>query len=159
MKQFPTSQILNNLPKQFFASLVKKVGKYIEAGYDVKLAENGEILLTNKNDPADFSSSTQRVGLVDISNPQLLQNVGDNQYALREDVLAEGATPDRWIRQIDMNAAGTAKLRQGFLEASNVDLTKEMSELMISQRGFQMNSRALSFADQMMGVANGIINR
>jgi aminotransferase len=35
MKQFSTSQTLNNLPKQFFASLVKKVGKYIEAGYDV----------------------------------------------------------------------------------------------------------------------------
>jgi L-glutamine---4-(methylsulfanyl)-2-oxobutanoate aminotransferase len=35
MKQFPTSHTLNNLPKQFFASLVKKVGKYIEAGYDV----------------------------------------------------------------------------------------------------------------------------
>lgn len=35
MKHFPTSEILNNLPKQFFASLVKKVGKYIEAGYDV----------------------------------------------------------------------------------------------------------------------------
>jgi L-glutamine---4-(methylsulfanyl)-2-oxobutanoate aminotransferase len=35
MNQFSTSQTLNNLPKQFFASLVKKVGKYIEAGYDV----------------------------------------------------------------------------------------------------------------------------
>jgi aminotransferase len=35
MKQFSTSDTLNNLPKQFFASLVKKVGKYIEAGYDV----------------------------------------------------------------------------------------------------------------------------
>jgi L-glutamine---4-(methylsulfanyl)-2-oxobutanoate aminotransferase len=35
MKQFQTSQLLDNLPKQFFASLVKKVGKYIEEGYDV----------------------------------------------------------------------------------------------------------------------------
>lgn len=35
MKHFPTSIILNNLPKQFFASLVKKAGKYIEEGYDV----------------------------------------------------------------------------------------------------------------------------
>lgn len=35
MKHFPTSHTLNNLPKQFFASLVKNVGKYIEAGYDV----------------------------------------------------------------------------------------------------------------------------
>jgi L-glutamine---4-(methylsulfanyl)-2-oxobutanoate aminotransferase len=35
MKHFPTSNILNNLPNQFFASLVKKVGKYVEAGCDV----------------------------------------------------------------------------------------------------------------------------
>ncbi|MEH7306144.1 pyridoxal phosphate-dependent aminotransferase [Neobacillus drentensis] len=35
MKQFPPSQLLNSLPKQFFASLVKKVGEYISQGYDV----------------------------------------------------------------------------------------------------------------------------
>lgn len=35
VKQFPPSQLLNSLPKQFFATLVKKVGKYIEEGFDV----------------------------------------------------------------------------------------------------------------------------
>lgn len=35
MKQFPPSKILDSLPKQFFASLVKKVGQFIEQGYDV----------------------------------------------------------------------------------------------------------------------------
>jgi L-glutamine---4-(methylsulfanyl)-2-oxobutanoate aminotransferase len=35
LKQFPSSDLLKNLPKQFFASLVKKAGKYIELGYDV----------------------------------------------------------------------------------------------------------------------------
>lgn len=35
MKQFPPSELLNSLPKQFFASLVKKVGEYISLGYDV----------------------------------------------------------------------------------------------------------------------------
>jgi L-glutamine---4-(methylsulfanyl)-2-oxobutanoate aminotransferase len=35
MKQFAPSELLNSLPKQFFASLVKKVGQYIEQGYDV----------------------------------------------------------------------------------------------------------------------------
>ncbi|MDN3014972.1 pyridoxal phosphate-dependent aminotransferase [Paenibacillus sp. BSR1-1] len=35
MKQFPPSNLLNSLPKQFFASLVKKVGQYLEQGYDV----------------------------------------------------------------------------------------------------------------------------
>jgi L-glutamine---4-(methylsulfanyl)-2-oxobutanoate aminotransferase len=35
MKQFSSSELLNSLPKQFFASLVKKVGQYIEQGHDV----------------------------------------------------------------------------------------------------------------------------
>ncbi|MDQ0198375.1 pyridoxal phosphate-dependent aminotransferase [Neobacillus ginsengisoli] len=35
MMQFPPSKILDSLPKQFFASLVKKVGQFIEQGYDV----------------------------------------------------------------------------------------------------------------------------
>ncbi|MGZ4159347.1 MAG: aminotransferase class I/II-fold pyridoxal phosphate-dependent enzyme [Neobacillus sp.] len=35
MKQFPPSELLNSLPKQFFASLVKKVGQFIEQGHDV----------------------------------------------------------------------------------------------------------------------------
>ena len=35
LKQFPQSQVLNSLPKQFFASLVKKVDEYVEQGFDV----------------------------------------------------------------------------------------------------------------------------
>lgn len=35
MKQFPPSELLKSLPKQFFAALVKKAGKYIDEGYDV----------------------------------------------------------------------------------------------------------------------------
>jgi L-glutamine---4-(methylsulfanyl)-2-oxobutanoate aminotransferase len=35
MKQFPPSEILTSLPKQFFATLVKRVGQYVEQGYDV----------------------------------------------------------------------------------------------------------------------------
>ncbi|MDP4161871.1 MAG: pyridoxal phosphate-dependent aminotransferase [Bacillota bacterium] len=35
MKQFSQSELLKSLPSQFFASLVKKVGEYIENGYDV----------------------------------------------------------------------------------------------------------------------------
>jgi L-glutamine---4-(methylsulfanyl)-2-oxobutanoate aminotransferase len=35
LKQFPPSDLLNSLPKQFFASLVKKVGEFVEQGFDV----------------------------------------------------------------------------------------------------------------------------
>lgn len=131
----------------------------LEQGYEAKILENGEIRLINKEDPSDFQTADWRIGVVDIGNPQLLRQLGENQYVLREDVLAQGDTMDRWIRSMDLTAKGASKLRQGFLEASNVDLGKEMSEVMIAQRGFQMNARAVSFADQMMGISNGIINR
>jgi flagellar basal-body rod protein FlgG len=49
------------------------------------------------------------------------------------------------------------QLSTGYLEGSNVDLSKEMVELMTSQRSFQMNARAISYADQMLGIANGIM--
>lgn len=131
----------------------------IEEGYEVNIAENGEIRLINKEDPSDFYTADWRIGVVDIANPQLLRQLGENQYVLREDVLAQGDNIDTWVTSLNLDGEGTPKLRQGFLETSNVDLGKEMSEIMISQRGFQMNARAVSFADQMMGISNGIINR
>lgn len=126
----------------------------IETGYDVKLLENGDIQLTSQADPADVGLHWQRIGVVQINNPQLLRSVGDNQYALDEEAIAAGV-----VQPLDLDDATAPKLRQGFLETSNVNIAKEMSELLISQRGFQMNARAVSFADQMLGVANGIINR
>ncbi|RKD24219.1 hypothetical protein BEP19_07385 [Ammoniphilus oxalaticus] len=126
----------------------------IDTGYDVKLLENGDIQLTNQADPTDAWIHWQRIGLVQVNNPQLLRSVGDNQYALDEEAISAGA-----VEPLDLDDADAPKLRQGFLETSNVNIAKEMSELLISQRGFQMNARAVSFADQMLGVANGIINR
>lgn len=123
----------------------------IETGYDVKLLENGAFQLTNKADPSDVRMHDQRVAVAEVDHPQRLRSVGDNLYALPEG--DEGV----WI--LDLDDAEAPRLRQGFLELSNVNMTKEMSELIISQRGFQMNARAVSFADQMLGFANGIINR
>lgn len=46
------------------------------------------------------------------------------------------------------------KVKQGALEMSNVDLTKEMTELIVQQRLLQFHSRAISMADEMLGLAN-----
>jgi flagellar basal-body rod protein FlgG len=42
------------------------------------------------------------------------------------------------------------------LEMSNVNLTKEMTNLLQAQRSYQFNSRAITIADQMLGLINGI---
>lgn len=46
---------------------------------------------------------------------------------------------------------GLGTLRQGFLEESSVDAVREITELIAAQRGYEMNSKVISAADQMMG--------
>lgn len=52
---------------------------------------------------------------------------------------------------------GYATIQQGYLEASNVDPVKEITELIAAQRGYEMNSKVIQAADQMAGVvSNGL---
>ncbi|MEP2892055.1 flagellar basal-body rod protein FlgG [Tateyamaria sp.] len=46
---------------------------------------------------------------------------------------------------------GLGTLRQGYLEESSVDAVREITELIAAQRGYEMNSKVISAADQMMG--------
>nr|WP_306792941.1 flagellar basal body rod C-terminal domain-containing protein [Neobacillus paridis] len=52
---------------------------------------------------------------------------------------------------------GESVISTGYLEGSNVDLSKEMTDIMTTQRSYQMNARAVSYADQMTGIANNIL--
>jgi flagellar basal-body rod protein FlgG len=122
--------------------------------YEVYIQANGQIQLRNKNGNGTSFVSTQQVGIVNIDNASLLKNVGDNHYAIEVAALPEGTT----INDVVTNMlSDDIQLTSGFLEGSNVDLAKEMTDLMTSQRSFQMNARAVSYADQMMGIANSIM--
>ncbi|WP_071798754.1 flagellar basal-body rod protein FlgG [Natronohydrobacter thiooxidans] len=46
---------------------------------------------------------------------------------------------------------GLGRLRQGYLEESSVDPVREMTELIKAQRGYELNSKVITAADQMMG--------
>ncbi len=47
-------------------------------------------------------------------------------------------------------------MQSGSLEMSNVNLSKEMTDLIQTQRSYQFNARAVTLADQMLGLINGI---
>ncbi|WP_215189472.1 flagellar hook-basal body protein [Exiguobacterium sp. s6] len=83
-----------------------------------------------------------RLDIVEVRNTSALRPLGDNVYAadLAVDV-------DRPLGNL---------LIEGTLESSNVDLTKEMTDMTITQRAYQMNSRALSMSDQMMGLVTSL---
>lgn len=119
---------------------------------DVSINENGQIQIKNGEGAAFLSP--QRVATVDIQNPHVLKSAGDNEFAIDPTVLANGTNAANYIT---IMAPGEAQISSGYLEGSNVDLTKEMTDLIATQRGFQMNARAVSYADQMLGIANNIL--
>jgi flagellar basal-body rod protein FlgG len=47
---------------------------------------------------------------------------------------------------------GVGRIKQGYLEASNVDPVKEITELISAQRAYEMNSKIIQASDDMMGV-------
>ncbi len=53
-------------------------------------------------------------------------------------------------------SVGFGQLLQGYTEASNVDAVSEITALIVAQRAYEMNSKVISTADNMLGVANQI---
>lgn len=51
---------------------------------------------------------------------------------------------------------GLGRLRQGYLEDSSVDAVREITELIEAQRGYEMNAKVISAADQMMGATTQV---
>jgi flagellar basal-body rod protein FlgG len=52
--------------------------------------------------------------------------------------------------------AGLGALEQGYTEASNVDSVTEITALIVAQRAYEMNSKVISTADNMLGVASQV---
>jgi flagellar basal-body rod protein FlgG len=84
-----------------------------------------------------------RIGLVDVQAPDGLQPLGANLFAT---TTASGPA----------TTTTAATLRQGALEASNVDVGDEMVQMIDAQRTFEMTSKAIQMQDQMLEVANQV---
>jgi len=91
----------------------------------------------------------QQLGQIQLArfvNAAGLQPIGDNLY---KETVASGAPA---LLNPGTQAAGT--LRQGMLEASNVNVVEEMVNMIETQRAYEMNSKAISAADGMLRFLN-----
>ncbi|MEW9625452.1 flagellar basal-body rod protein FlgG [Rhodanobacter geophilus] len=90
-------------------------------------------------------AAPQQVGsiqLADFVNPAGLQSMGQNLYL----ETASSGTPQ--AGQAGLNGMGT--LLQGSLESSNVNVVEAMVDMIQTQRTYEMNSKAISAADDML---------
>ena len=107
-----------------------------------------EGLVSVKLAGSDFPETIGQIELAKFVNPAGLSNLGRNLY---EQTASSGqpqfGTPD---------TEGYGRIMQGYLELSNVDVVEEMISLIVAQRAYEINSKAIKTAEEMLSMANNL---
>ncbi|WP_371366676.1 hypothetical protein SRRS_09510 [Sporomusa rhizae] len=83
------------------------------------------------------------IGLAKFTNSGGLDKIGDNLYTTT-------VNSGEFTGGVTAGSAGTGGLSAGTLEMSNVDLSEQFSEMMITQRAYQANSKIISASDECL---------
>jgi flagellar basal-body rod protein FlgG len=94
------------------------------------------------NDTVDPQQLGQ-LNLAGFTNPKGLEAIGSNMF------VESPASGPSTISAPGEDGMGT--FRQGYVEESSVDPVKEVTDLIEAQRGYELNSKVISAADQMLG--------
>ncbi|MGX2961749.1 flagellar hook-basal body protein [Peribacillus sp. JNUCC 23] len=119
---------------------------------DISMSENGQI----KIETSDRGTQTFELGIVSVKKPQFMEQLGGNVLALPSNFNQLNMNAEDILTSLTGGLRGEISMTQGALEGSNVDLSKEMSNLIMVQRQYQFQSRAITMADQMQGIVNSI---
>ncbi len=106
----------------------------------VSISADGIVSATLPGNPAP-----QQLGNIAMSsfvNPAGLEPVGQNMY---KESAASGQP-----QQGQPGTNGLGFIKQGFLEASNVNVVEELVTMIQTQRAYEMNSKAIQTSDQML---------
>jgi flagellar basal-body rod protein FlgG len=110
----------------------------------IDVASDGTVSFQN-------GDSTQEIGklqLVRFVNPAGLSSIGGNVYQ----VTANSGDP----QTAQPGAQGVGTIMQGMSERSNVDVASELISLILAQRAFETNSKAIRAADEMLNTSNNL---
>ncbi|HEY8241411.1 MAG TPA: flagellar basal-body rod protein FlgG [Kiritimatiellia bacterium] len=114
---------------------------------DIVVNESGEVFAIT--DTTGTPTQIGQLSLATFVNDTGLEPMGGNLY--RETAASGAATAGV------AGDPGFGSIHQGYLEHSNVDPVKEITELISAQRAYEMNSKVIQAVDEMFGtVSNGI---
>ncbi|MCL2048138.1 MAG: flagellar hook-basal body protein [Defluviitaleaceae bacterium] len=88
--------------------------------------------------------------LVQFSNPNGMEAVGNNFFI---ETVASGVP----LSEADGETGVSSRIRQGFLEMSNVSIAEEMIGIITAQRAFDTNSRGITTSNEMLQTANQLV--
>lgn len=109
----------------------------------ITISPDGEVTYDGPSGRQSF-----RIQIVRFANPAGLESIGRNLY---KETIASGPA-----EQGNPGENGFGRLAQGFLEMSNVKVVEEMVNLIMAQRAYEINSKAVQAADEMMQMSNNL---
>lgn len=117
-----------------------------EDATNVIISQDGTVSVLVAGDP-----NPQQIGQITLArfvNQEGLNSIGKNLYT------TTAASGEAIIGTAGLDGFGT--VAQGFLEASNVKVVEEIVNLIIAQRAYEANSKAITTSDDMLSVANNL---
>lgn len=113
----------------------------------VTITGDGTICYPDANNNPQSLGMT--IGLYQFNNPGGLERQGSTLWAATE---ASGTV----LNEATNRNLARSKVVQGYLEGSNVQVADEMVNLIVAQRAYEMNSKAITTTDEMMQTANNL---
>lgn len=111
----------------------------------ITITEDGSVSVIIGNDPKT-SQEVGKIELVRFANPSGLSPIGKNIF---KETAASGdpttGTP---------GMEGIGRLAQYFIELSNINIVDEMVNMIIAQRAYELNSKAIQTGDSMLGIVS-----
>ncbi|MBO8130526.1 MAG: flagellar basal-body rod protein FlgG [Candidatus Marinimicrobia bacterium] len=118
-----------------------------ENASSIKIDKNGVIyvLYEDQTEPEEIG----QIELAMFMNPAGLKPIGENLF---EETDASGVPVFGLPGE-----EGFGEVEQGYLEKSNVDVVQEMIDLIVAQRAYEINSRAVRTADEILRMTNALV--
>jgi flagellar basal-body rod protein FlgG len=113
----------------------------------ISIDTQGTVAITQQGTAAPVVLGT--IQLATFQNPAGLQSIGQSLYQ------ESGSSGTPLTANPGTGNAGT--IQQGTLELSNVSIVEEMVGLITAQRAYEVNSKSVQTADQMLQVSNNLV--
>lgn len=117
-----------------------------ENSRQIEINQQGVVMAYVENDPTPVELG--QLTLATFLNEAGMRPLGDN--------LLEATTASGEATTTSPGEPGVGVIRQGYLENSNVNIIQQITDLISAQRAYEMSSKAIETADQMMSTANQI---
>jgi flagellar basal-body rod protein FlgG len=138
----------NRLVINFYDNILPEDKLFTKDNFNIK--EDGTVLKTD----GQSTKEVGRINLYNVSGSDSLKSIGSSLYVVKTESVNGIEVPVEKPYVVQ-----DSSIRQGFLELSNVDLTKEMTEMIMTQRAFELSSKAMKTADEMWGMSNNLRGR